>query len=159
MFNSLEKSLYCLYDKKLQIYKNVFCATGVEAKHIFTELANDVTSEFYSRCSDFDCYFLTSFNCETGSLGIRDDGSIDCVRFIICPLDTLVDKKRIELQYMIQTLNYLPVGYFKMPSEMQQDIKDKIDEQVKKYASYLSDNITLDKEENVKVSDVVDNRN
>lgn len=135
MFDSLEKSIYCIYDKKLQIYKNLFCATGVEAKHIFTELANDITSEFYSRCSDFDCYFVGSF-----------DESCCCIsdsRVIICGLDTLIDKKRIELQYMIQTLNYLPVGYFKMPAEMQQDIKDNIDEQVKKYASYLVENSEL----------------
>lgn len=144
MFDSLEKSLFCIYDKKLQLYKNVFCATGVEAKHIFTEMANDITSDFYSRSSDFDCYYIGAF--DDGSCIVADN------RMIICGLDTLVDKKRCELQYMIQTLNYLPIGYFKMPPEMQHDIKDKIDEQVKKYASYLAENIELDSVENIKSS-------
>lgn len=136
MFNSLDKSIYCIYDKKLKKYSNVFLASGVDAKKIFTEMANDVTSPQYGFTSDFDCILLSSFDDSIGDL------SSYC-KSILCGLDTFVDEKRIELQYMIQSLNYLPVGYFKMPAEMQQEIKDNIDIQTKKYADYLCNNMEI----------------
>lgn len=130
MFNSLEKSLYCVYDKKLQEYSHVFLATGPEARSIFTEMANDVSSPLYNSCSDYDVVNLGS---------LLPEEILD--KKICCPLNTFRDSKRIELQWMIQTLNYLPTGYFKMPEEMQKDIKDKIDEALKKYTEYLCSNV------------------
>lgn len=136
MFNTLNKSIYCIYDKKLKKYSNVFLASGVDAKKIFTEMANDVTSPQYGFTTDFDCILLAGFEEETGAI-LKDD------RTIICGLDTFIDEKRIELQYMIQTLNFLPSGYFKMPAEMQAEIKENIDLETKKYAEYLCKNMDV----------------
>ncbi len=136
MFDSLEKSIFCIYDKKLKKYSNVFLASGVDAKKIFTEMANDVTSPQYGFTTDFDCVLLAQFDEEVGTI-------IDENRTILCGLDTFVDEKRIELQYMIQTLNFLPSGYFKMPAEMQAEIKENIDLQTKKYAEYLCNNMEV----------------
>lgn len=129
MFNVLERHLYCIYDKKLQEYSHVFLSNGVEAKKIFTELANDVSSPVYYSVSDYDIVDLGEFNPN------------DMIKTVLCGLDNMRDPKRIQLQWMIQTLNYLPTGYFKMPEEMQKDIKDKIDSAVKDYTSYLCENI------------------
>lgn len=129
MFNTLEKSLYCIYDKKLKLYSNVFLASGPDAKKIYTEMANDVSSPQYGFTSDYDCVHLANFD--------EVSGVVDYDKYILCGLDTFIDERRIELQYMISTLNFLPSGYFKMPAEMQQEIKDNIDIQTKKYAEYL----------------------
>lgn len=129
MFNSLERHLYCIYDKKLHDYSHVFLATGVEAKKIFTELANDVSSPVYHSVSDYDVIDLGEFSPN------------DMIKTVLCGLDSMRDLRRIELQWMIQTLNFLPSGYFKMPEEMQKDIKDKIDEALKKYISYQCEHI------------------
>lgn len=145
MFNTLNKSIYCIYDKKLKKYSNVFLASGVDAKKIFTEMANDVSSPQYGFTSDFDCVSLGSFDESLGTFGDFNDsiGAFIPVKTILCGLDTFVDEKRIELQYMIQTLNFLPSGYFKMPAEMQAEIKENIDLQTKKYAEYLCNNMEV----------------
>lgn len=128
MFETLEKNLYGVRDLKTGDYSHIVYCSGPEAKHMFSEFINDVTSPLYNS-SDYDvCCF----------------GNVDDYLYnnssVVCPLTTLKDNKRIELQYMIQTLNYLPVGYFKMPSEMQEEYKKKIDEAVKKYTNYLVSN-------------------
>lgn len=145
MFNSLEKSLYCIYDKKLKKYSNVFVASGPDAKRIFIELANDVTSPQYGFASDYDCLTLGYFDEESATIGSYNE-SLGCYipcKTVICGLDNFIDEKRIELQHMISVLNYLPSGYFKMPAEMQEEIKEQINEATKKYADYLCQNMEL----------------
>ena len=89
-------------------------------------LVNDVNSPYYNHESD---YILNK-------IGDFDNTSGEIVQHFIdrvCILDSFIDRQKRNLQTIIQTLNYLPTGYFKMPQEMKESIQDKINKSVQTY--------------------------
>lgn len=94
-------------------------------------LVNDVNSKYYSHENNYILNKIGDFN--------QDNGEIE-QHFIerIAILDKYVDNNKRKLQTIIQTLNFLPTGYFKMPVEMKQDIQEKIDKSITDYvANYV----------------------
>lgn len=127
----MSKKIYALRDNELSEYVAVTSLSEVEVEPYFTELANDVRSPYYQRVKDFDCLSLGVLNDETGV--------IDYDRHLLCPLSSYVDEKRVEYQRIVQILNYLPTGYFKMPKEMQDGIQEQISQAVKDYVEKYAD--------------------
>lgn len=91
----------------------------------FSMLANDVTSKYYFNLED---YTVIDYGEVPDFEKVFDEESCD-------PLISFVDDRRRDLQTIIQTINFLPNGYFKMPKEMQEEVQRKINEACTKYAS------------------------
>ncbi len=128
-----EKKFCGLFDKVEQVYCQMAFLDDTVIPRYFTELANDPSSTCYGCTSDFDCVVWNGGNFElTG----RDIGLPECLGV----LTSYEDKLRIQQQNMIKVLNYLPTGYFKMPKELQDDIRKDIDKAVQDYARFLVDN-------------------
>ncbi len=134
MFNTLETKIYALYDLELKSYSYVFCGIGRDVQNFYSEMVNSVGSIFYERANSFEIVCLSDFNISTGEITLVD-------RFVLCRLSQLIDKKRVERQQMVQSLNYIPIGYYRMPKEMQDDINSRINDALSTYIEYEKENI------------------
>ena len=114
------KSLYFLKDKKLNDVVGAFLLKDHEVSQHFSELANDVRSPFYKRQEDFVIYCAGVVSDDDFSI-IPESGSLP-----FSLLSEYIDVNRINYQWMVQTLNYLPTGYFKMPKEKQEEVEKDI---------------------------------
>lgn len=119
-------AIYTVYDCVLKQFSAPVSLPRQKVNDYYTLLVNDVQSPYYNHESDFILNEIGSFNIETGEIEPK---------FIerICILDTFIDYKRRNLQTLLQTLNYLPTGYFKMSEEQKKVIQENIDNAVKKY--------------------------
>lgn len=126
--DTLKLSVYSIYDCVLGKFESPFVINSHNLDDFLTQLVNDVQSKYYGKESDFSIVLLGEFD-ETSGV-IYNNGEM---RKIISQLDRYIDVKKRNLQTIIQTLNYLPTGYFKMPDEMKKDIQTKIDDLIKKY--------------------------
>lgn len=151
-FNKNVKKIYGLHDTQLHEYVAVTSLRDVEVDSYFVDLANDIRSPYYQRSKDFDCYCLGSIDDETGVINIDD-------RHILCNLSKYIDLKRVEYQRIVQVLNYLPVGYFKMPKEMQDGVQQQISDAVKDYVNKYADidklSLKINDDVHVDVSSIV----
>ena len=141
MFNTTEHFIYGLYDRLLKTYTHLFEANGPDAQAVFRELSNSVDSPYYRTTSDFDVVVIASFDINTGV----------CVPApqTLCRLSVFVDEARHKRQDMIQALNYLPNGYFRMPKEMQAEINESINSALKDYIEELQKEIVIPSEESI----------
>lgn len=119
-------AIYTVYDCVLKQFSAPVSLPRQKVNDYYTLLVNDVQSPYFNHESDYILNEIGSFNIETGEIEPK---------FIerICVLDTFIDYKRRNLQTLLQTLNYLPTGYFKMPDEQKKVIQENIDNAVKKY--------------------------
>ena len=119
-------AVYTVYDCVLKQFSAPVSLPRQKVNDYYTLLVNDVQSPYFNHESDYILNEIGSFNIDTGEIEPK---------FIerICVLDTFIDYKRRNLQTLLQTLNYLPTGYFKMPEEQKKAIQENIDNAVKKY--------------------------
>ena len=119
-------AVYTVYDCVLKQFSAPVSLPRQKVNDYYTLLVNDVQSPYFNHESDYILNEIGSFNVDTGEIEPK---------FIerICVLDTFIDYKRRNLQILLQTLNYLPTGYFKMPEEQKRVIQENIDNAVKKY--------------------------
>ena len=119
-------AIFTVYDCVLKQFSAPVSLPRQKVNDYYTLLVNDVQSPYYNHESDYILNEIGSFNVNTGEIDLK---------FIerICVLDTFIDYKRRNLQTLLQTLNYLPTGYFKMPEEQKKVIQENIDNAVKKY--------------------------
>lgn len=126
LFSTLEIGVYTIYDTVLKEYDLPICIPVSKLSDYMSLLINDVSSRYYGHESDFILNKIGIFDKNTGEVQLH---------FVerVCLLDSYIDVKKRKLQTIIQTLNYLPTGYFKMPVEQKQAIQEKIDSAIKTY--------------------------
>lgn len=124
--NTTDIALYTVYDCVLKQFTAPVSLPRQKVNDYYTLLVNDVQSPYYNHESDFILNEIGSFNTDTGEIELK---------FIerICVLDTFIDQKRRNLQTLLQTLNFLPTGYFKMSDEQKKVIQENIDKATQKY--------------------------
>lgn len=138
--SNMNIGVYSIYDCVLKQYDVPFCIQETKLPDYLTLLVNDVQSKYYKHESDYIVNKIGIFDSDTGEIHLK---------FIerICILDKYIDDKKRNLQTLIQTLNYLPSGYFKMPEEMKKDIQEQINSAVQKYVSdYVVPDLDVNKE-------------
>lgn len=124
--NGLVKNVYSLFDTALSVYDSPFVMTSADLSKFLDSVVNDVASKYYDNPQQFEVFNLGIFDDHVGEFITNSKQSLG-------NLSQYVDTRKREIQECIRTLNFLPVGYFKMPAEMQKDIQDKIDEAVRFY--------------------------
>ena len=124
--SSTDIAVYSVYDCVLKQFSAPVSLPRQKVNDYYTLLVNDVQSPYYKHESDYILNEIGSFDVNTGEIFLK---------FIerVCVLDTFIDYKRRNLQTILQTLNYLPTGYFKMPEEQKKVIQENIDNAVKRY--------------------------
>lgn len=138
--SNMNVGVYTIYDCVLKQYDVPFCIQETRLGDYLSLLVNDVQSKYYNHEADYIVNKIGNF--------ITDSGEIE-QHFIerVCILDKYVDVKKRNLQTCIQTLNYLPSGYFKMPDEMKKDIQEQINVAVQKYVSdYVVPDLEVNKQ-------------
>lgn len=125
--------IYSVYDTVLNEFHVPFVCRSSELNDICIELANNVSSKYYYNTSNYEVYYLGEFNENTGSI-------VCDVKILMSRLDSFIDDAKRKIQIAIQTLNYLPNGYFKMPDEMKKGIQEKIDNAIKDYCEEFIEN-------------------
>lgn len=118
--------VYTIYDTVLKQFDLPLSVPTNKIVDYMNILINDPNSKYWNHESDYILNQIGTFDETTGFIDLK---------FIerVAVLDTFVDRKKRKLQTIIQTLNYLPSGYFKMPEEMKIAIQEKIDEHIKTY--------------------------
>lgn len=138
--SNMNVGVYTIYDCVLKQYDVPFCIQVTKLADYLLLLVNDVQSKYYNHESDYIVNKIGNFNTTTGEI---EQHFVERV----CMLDCYIDEKRRNLQTCIQTLNYLPSGYFKMPEEMKKDIQDQINTAVQKYVSdYVVPDLDVNKQ-------------
>lgn len=129
--DTLQIGVYTIYDCVLKQF-DIPIAIPVSKLYDYLHLlVNDVNSKYFNHESDYILNKTGDFNTETGEI---EPHFIERIQ----TLDKYIDNQKRKLQTVIQTLNFLPSGYFKMPVEMKQDIQDKIDKSITDYvANYV----------------------
>ena len=124
--STIEIGIYTVYDCVLKQFTPPVSIPKQKVNDYYTMLVNDVQSPYYNHESDYILNEIGLFNNETGEIELH---------FIerICILDTFIDQKRRNLQTLLQTLNFLPTGYFKMSEEQKKVIQENIDKATQKY--------------------------
>lgn len=125
--SSLEIGAYVVYDTVLQEYSTPFCVSVSALENEMKSLINDVSSRYYGNENDYILFKVGTFDKKSGLIHYSNFEKIGS-------LGLYVDDMSRKVQICIKTLNYLPVGYFKMPEEMKKDIQSQIDEQIKVYS-------------------------
>lgn len=124
--DTLKLGVYTIYDC---VSKQFDCPISIPVSKVddyFTILVNDVNSKYFLHENDYIINKIGDFNSDTGEIELH---------FIerVSTLDKYIDNQKRKLQVIIQTLNYLPQGYFKMPEEMKKSIQESIDISIKNY--------------------------
>lgn len=147
--DTLTVGVFTIYDTVLKQYDAPICIPDNRILDYFKLVVNDVNSKYFMHESDYIIYRIGEFNNEYGSLIQLDD----IVSF--GSLDRFIDVEKRRLQTIVQVLNYLPCGYFKMPDEMKRDIQDKIDSAIMEYvANYVIPDLDVGKFDTEKVKDI-----
>lgn len=123
---NLKVGVYTIYDCVLKQFGAPISIPVSKLNDYFNMLVNECSSPYFGHESDFILNKIGDFNQETGEI---EQHFIERV----CVLDTFVNSNKRNLQTIIQTLNYLPTGYFKMPAEQKELIQEQINESVQNY--------------------------
>lgn len=138
--SNMSVGVYTIYDCVLKQYDLPFCIQVTKLSDYLLLLVNDVQSKYYNHESDYIVNKIGNFNTDNGEIELH---YVERVAI----LDTFIDVKRRNLQTCIQTLNYLPSGYFKMPDEMKNDIQEQINKAVQKYVTdYVVPDLEVNKQ-------------
>lgn len=124
----MTKCIYGIYDKKMSEFTQVVLLDENEFEPYFIHVSNDITSPYFRKECDFEIYRMFNMDNELNSF--------ECVDI----LANFIDSSTRDLQVITQTLNFLPLGYFKMPKEMQEQVEEQIKNSVHDYVeNYLAD--------------------
>lgn len=138
--SNMSVGVYTIYDCVLKQYDLPFCIQVTKLSDYLLLLVNDVQSKYYNHESDYIVNKIGNFNTDNGEIELH---YVERVAI----LDTFIDVKKRNLQTCIQTLNYLPSGYFKMPDEMKNDIQEQINKAVQKYVTdYVVPDLEVNKQ-------------
>lgn len=124
--DTLKIGVYTIYDCVLKQFDIPIAVPVSKLYDYMNLLVNDVNSKYFNHESDYILNKTGDFNIETGEI---EPHFIERIQ----TLDKYIDNSKRKLQTIIQTLNFLPTGYFKMPVEQKQDIQEKIDNAITKY--------------------------
>lgn len=125
------KKLVAIYNTDLNEYEAVQAMYESDIRPYFIELASDIRSPYYNKLKNYTVVSLGDFK--------RDGSIVSNKPDTLGLLSDYADPKRIEYQRIVQVLNYLPEGYFKMPSEMQAEVQKQIQEAVISYVNKYAD--------------------
>lgn len=137
--NTLNNGVYIVYDCVLKQFDLPVVLPESKVDDYFKLVVNDPSSKYFNHETDFILNKIGDFDNITGEI---------ISHFVerVKTLDFYVDNQKRKLQTIIQTLNFLPSGYFKMPAELKQDIQQKIDETIKIYVEdYVVPDIDVNK--------------
>ena len=123
---NIKNGIYTIYDCVLKQFDLPFVVPVTKLNDYMNLIVNDVSSKYFNHESDYIINRIGYFDQESG------DVELTCIERIAIA-DKYIDTKKRKLQTIIQTLNFLPTGYFKMPDEMKNALQEKIDESIKKY--------------------------
>lgn len=138
--NTLKQGVYTIYDTVLKQFEPPFVVSISQLSDFMNRLVNDVQSHYYNKEKDYILNKIGDFNQDTGEIEQH---------FIerISVLDSYINNQTRNLQQIIQTLNFLPTGYFKMPAEQKELIQNEIDSAIQKYVSdYVVPDIDINSE-------------
>lgn len=124
----IEYGVYVVYDTVLQTYDLPVIIPTNKYYDYFNIIVNDVQSKYFNHEDDYILYRTGSYDVNTGIISNQPEQKINVLSYFI-------NHSKRKLQTIIQTINYLPSGYFKMPAEQKQSIQDKIDDAIVKYVS------------------------
>lgn len=118
--------VYTIYDCVLKLFSPPVSIPVTRVNDYFSLLVNDVKSPYYNHESDYIVNKIGVFNQDTGEIELH---------FVerVCMLDSFINHNKRNLQTIIQTLNFLPTGYYKMPSEQKEQIQNDINTCVQRY--------------------------
>lgn len=124
--STIEIGIYTVYDCVLKQFTPPVSIPKQKVTDYYTMLVNDVQSPYFNHESDYILNEIGSFDVESGEIELH---------FVerICILDSFIDYKRRNLQTLLQTLNFLPTGYFKMSEEQKKVIQENIEKATQKY--------------------------
>ncbi len=149
--DTLEIGVYTIYDCVLQQYDIPLSIPVSKLYDYMSMLVNDVGSKYYGHESDYILNRIGTFNSDTGEIDLH---------FIerVSILDSYIDKQKRRLQTVIQVLNFLPSGYYKMPVEQKQVIQERIDNAVTEYVSnYVLPDLDVSCFDTNKIRDIYSN--
>lgn len=124
--STLEYGAYVVFDTVLKQYSAPFVCPVNELGKTISELVNNVHSVYFGHEDDFVLYRNGTYSVDTGEINYLTEEKLG-------HLSSFVDQHTRDVQTCIQTLNFLPTGYFKMSKEQQEVIQEKIDEAIKFY--------------------------
>lgn len=148
--SNLEIGVYTIYDCVLKQFGAPISIPVSKVTDYFTILVNDLNSPYYNHECDYILNRIGTFNQETGEIDLH---------FIerICVLDSFINNNKRNLQTIIQTLNYLPSGYYKMPAEQKEAIQNEINCAVQKYVeNYVVPDLDISSEKVKQLESIID---
>lgn len=149
--STLEIGVYTIYDTVLKQFDFPICVPVAKLNDTMKFLVNDPQSKYFGKESTFVLNKIGLFNQETGEI---ESHFVERVSF----LDAYVDLNKRKLQTIVQVLNYLPSGYYQMPSVQKQAIQDRIDNAITEYvANYVIPDLDVSKFDTSKVRDIYNN--
>lgn len=129
--NVVENGVFCIYDCKLHSFELPIILPVNTAIRDVKQIVNSYGSKYFFTPTDFILYRLGNYDVQTGRFDLLDTKDyIELGR-----LNDFVDETLRRRFMLMHTLNTLPVGYYKMPQEMKEDIQKNIDECCKLYVS------------------------
>ena len=150
-FSNLGIGVYTVYDTVLQQFEPPVCLPNSKVRDYFSIIVNDVASRYYNHEVDYIIYKIGDFKSDTGEI-------LNCLIERLSGLDSYIDNEKRKLQTIVQVLNFLPSGYFKMPDEQKKVIQERIDEATIEYISnYVIPDLDLSQFDTSKVVDIYKN--
>lgn len=128
----MTKCVYGIYDSKMSEFTQVVLLEDNEVSSYFSHVANDITSPYFRKESDFKVYRLYNLD------------EVQSSDVFISDLNSYVDDSVRNLQVITQTLNFCLLVISKCRKKMQEHIQEQIKESVYDYvAKYLSNDEKL----------------
>ena len=124
--SNMKNGVYTIYDCVLKQFDLPFVVPVCKLDDYMNLIVNDVSSKYFNHESDYIINRIGYFDQQSGDI------ELTCIERVAIA-DKYIDTKKRKLQTIIQTLNFLPTGYFKMPEEMKKSLQEKIDEAINKY--------------------------
>lgn len=125
----IENGVYAIYDSKLCQFELPLVMPVNTAVRELKNIVNSYGTKYFFSPEDFILYRIGTYENSTAKFELLPVGQY----LVLCNLQDLVDKDLRRKFMLLHTLNTLPVGYYKMPSEMKEDIQKNIDNACQAY--------------------------
>ena len=125
----IENGVYAIYDTKLCQFELPIVLPVNTAIRDLKAIVNSYGSKYFFAPHEFIIYRLGSYDNQTARFDLLPDGKY----LNLGVMTDLVDDSLRRRFMLMHTLSTLPVGYYKMPNEMKEDIQKNIDEACKSY--------------------------
>lgn len=136
---NIKNGIYTIYDCVLKQFDLPFVVPVTKLDDYMNLIINDVSSKYYNHETDYIINRIGYFNQDSG------DVELTCIERIAIA-DKYIDTRKRKLQTIIQTMNFLPTGFFKMPDEMKKALQEKIDDAIKVYVEdYVAPDLEVQK--------------